>query len=72
MNKKEIQQYIGNTIKEIRIMRGYSQTELAKSIGKESPAYISLIEKGERNISVADLVLLCNTLKINLSKFNLS
>ena len=70
MDKRKIQQQIGTKIKKYRTMRGYSQTELARSIGKTCPAYISLIEKGERNIATVDLILLCNILKINLSKFN--
>ena len=70
MDKHKIQQKIGEIIKEYRTMRGYSQAELAKAIGKTCPAYISLIEKGERNIASADLIILCNILKINLSKFN--
>ncbi len=44
--------FIGNKIKEARESEGLSQMELAKHLGYESATAISLIEAGERKVSV--------------------
>ena len=46
---------VGVQIKSKRKERGMSQKELAVSSGHSSPAYIALIEKGERNVSINSL-----------------
>lgn len=47
--------FIGSKIKEAREGKGLSQRELADKVGFESATSISLIEAGERKISVFDL-----------------
>ena len=53
---------IGQTIKKLREDLNITQTELAKSVQKSSPAYIALIESGERNMSTMDLLLIAKQL----------
>ncbi|MDD4318995.1 MAG: XRE family transcriptional regulator [Candidatus Peribacteraceae bacterium] len=54
---------LGRRIKEQREKLGWSQLELAQKVGKSSPAYIALIESGDRNISSMDLMLISKHLK---------
>lgn len=60
-------QQIGQRIKQKREERGLSQTELAKSVGKSSAAYIALIEAGQRNVSAIDLMLIAKNLGTGVS-----
>lgn len=46
---------IGSKIREIRQKKGLSQKALADAVGFDSATSISLIESGERKISVVDL-----------------
>jgi transcriptional regulator with XRE-family HTH domain len=64
MTKKEL----GDMIRKKRNKIGMSQTELAKSIGKTSPAYIAFIEKGERNITAMDLIDIAKVLMTTVSE----
>ena len=47
--------FIGSKIKEAREAEGLSQMELAEHLGYESATAISLIEGGDRKVSVEDL-----------------
>lgn len=51
----ELRKFIGGKIKEYREKRRLTQTELAKIVGKSSPAYIAFIESGMRNIDSSQL-----------------
>lgn len=56
MNIPEIKyKFIGSKIKEARKEIEISQKELAKALGFESSTSISLIEAGERKVTVEDL-----------------
>lgn len=46
---------VGARIRSARNDMGYSQMDLAKKLGFESATAISLIESGERNITIANL-----------------
>jgi transcriptional regulator with XRE-family HTH domain len=54
-NEREKYKYIGSKIKEARQKKGLSQKDLAEAVGFDSATSISLIEAGERKISVVDL-----------------
>ncbi len=54
---------IGRLIREARIEKGLSQSELAFKIGMRQPD-ISMIEKGEKTITLETLTRLCKTLSI--------
>lgn len=58
---------IGQKVKELRELRGFTQAELAKE-AKISPAAVSLIEKGERTPSLIVSRKLSNTLKVSMGE----
>jgi transcriptional regulator with XRE-family HTH domain len=69
--KKEQNKYvsIGAKIKEARDEMGMSQKELANSIGFDSSTAISLIEAGERKVSIEDLEKMGNIFHKNIRFF---
>ena len=60
--KKEKQQ-LGNNLREFRLKAELSQEELA-DISSLHRTYIGSVERGERNISLENIVLLSRALKI--------
>lgn len=68
-NEKEKYQLIGARIKEARQKRGVSQKDLAEKVGFDSATSISLIESGERKISIVDLEKTAEILNEELSYF---
>lgn len=52
----DMKKQIGANIKAIREKIGWSQEQLAQSIGKQTATYIAFIEKGERNVTTVDLM----------------
>lgn len=63
-SKKEL----GERIKALREDAGLTQGELAKKVGKSSPAYIAFIEAGDRNISAMDLMLIAKQLGTSVAE----
>lgn len=64
-----IRQKIGNRVKELRISKQYmNQEEFSKKIGWDK-AYLSRVESGKQNITIDNLVVICNGLGITLSDF---
>ncbi|HET6402686.1 MAG TPA: helix-turn-helix transcriptional regulator [Candidatus Kapabacteria bacterium] len=58
-----IRKIIGSNIRDLRIIRGFSQKELAKRSHRHT-VYISSVERGERNITVENLVSIAEALNI--------
>lgn len=58
----ETKQKIGANIRARREKLGLSQEQLAQSVGKQTATYIAFIEKGERNITMVDLMALAKEL----------
>ena len=56
---------LGRKIKEERIRLGYTQEELGEKIDSTG-AYIGQIERGERNASMAKIVLIAEALSISI------
>ncbi|MBQ8043739.1 MAG: helix-turn-helix transcriptional regulator [Clostridia bacterium] len=56
---------LGKKIKEERIEKGYTQEELGEKIDSTG-AYIGQIERGERNASMAKIVLIAEALNISI------
>ncbi len=59
---------LGQNIRQKRERLGLSQTELAESVNKSSPAYVAFIEAGERNVSTMDLMLIAKSLGTTVSE----
>ena len=60
---------VGERIRALRIKNGLSQYRLAYLVGRRSSAFISNIERGERKITVPDLIKVAHYLKVKLSYF---
>jgi transcriptional regulator with XRE-family HTH domain len=58
---------LGKNLKEIRLQAGLSQEQIA-DISSLHRTYIGSVERGERNISLENIVLIAKALKISPSK----
>ena len=58
----------GNRIKELRKARSLSQEMLALNAGITT-TYLGLVERGQRNATVATVEAICNALNISLAEF---
>lgn len=63
-----IEEKFGAVLKSVRISRGISQEKLAFNVDLHR-TYIGSVERGERNISLKNINLICNALEISLSDF---
>jgi transcriptional regulator with XRE-family HTH domain len=61
----DVMKTFGNKIKDLRILQGYSQEELANRAGIDR-TYISDIEKGERNVSLKIIEKLAISFKMEI------
>jgi len=62
----KILQNIGRNIRKYRKQKGWSQEELAFECGLHR-TYIGSIERGERNITVLNLITIQNELEVKIS-----
>lgn len=67
MDKKEVLLQLGERVKEIRIQKGLTQTELANRIGKDHPS-INKLENGKVNPSYYFLYEVATGLGISVSE----
>ena len=65
MNKSDILIQLGSRVKEIRLNKGMTQTELANKIGKDHPS-INKLENGKVNPSYIFLLEVCEGLEIDI------
>lgn len=65
MNKNEELIKLGNAVKDARLSKGLTQTELANKIGKDHPS-INKLENGKVNPSYFFLLEVCQGLDITL------
>lgn len=63
MNHRKI---FGQNVRRVRIAQGFSQEELAEKAGIHR-TYIGSVERGERNISIDNIVIIANALNIQLA-----
>ena len=68
MDENKVKLTFGLTIKQIRISRSLSQEQLAEITGLHR-TYISEVERGDRNLSLINIIKLCNALQIKPSQF---
>ena len=67
MSKKELKAF-GRRVKELRIERDLTQSELAEKVGL-SNNFIGMVERGERNTSVDKIFKLAKAFNIKLAQF---
>ncbi len=65
-NKSDILVTLGKNIKQIRLLRGVTQENLANDIQK-SINFVSLVENGKTGVSVQTLVDICNSLNTDFN-----
>ena len=66
MDSKQFQKSLGTVIRTRRAKLGYSQESFADAVGLHR-TYVGSIERGERNISVKNLLAISEALSIPLS-----
>ena len=66
MKSKDIQKTLGLTIRHLRGEAGWSQDEFAYHCGLHR-TYAGSVERGERNISLENIVRICDALGIKIS-----
>jgi len=67
MNREDILKKLGNNLRRYRNILSISQEELAYRSGFDR-TYISLVERGKRNISFMNLFKLTKALEISISE----
>ncbi len=67
MDPRELQLSLGRVIRAARADLGYSQESFAFAVGIHR-TYMGAVERGERNISLRNLVRIANALKMPLSR----
>lgn len=68
MDRKEILIQLGNKVREIRISKNLTQTELANKIGKDHPS-INKLENGKVNPSYIFLLEVAEGLDVDIKEF---
>ncbi|MDF2064950.1 helix-turn-helix transcriptional regulator [Bacillus sp. Cr_A10] len=68
VNESRIKKAFGNTLKEIRKERELSQEVLAARVGLHR-TYVSDVERGDRNLSLINIIKICKELDIPVSSF---
>jgi transcriptional regulator with XRE-family HTH domain len=64
----DIQEKIGNRIKELRLLKKLSQEALA-NIAEVDRTYMTSVERGRRNISIQSLEKILSALEISFGEF---
>lgn len=67
MTKDELKKKIGQRIVELRTQSGWSQSDLARAVGKDRQA-IEKLENGKVNPTLYSLLEIANSLEVSLSK----
>lgn len=68
MNKKDLNNLIGDRIRFYRVKNGWSQATLAENVGSNAN-YIGQLERGEKSPTIATLEKITTALGISLSLF---
>jgi transcriptional regulator with XRE-family HTH domain len=67
MPKLEVRKKFGEAVRQRRLALGLSQEELAERAGLHR-TYVGSVERGERNVSLENIVRLAAALKLNASQ----
>jgi len=68
MDKNQVLLRLGERVKEIKIQKGWTQTELANKIGKDHPS-INKLENGRVNPNYYFLYEVANGLGVDVKEF---
>lgn len=68
LNVEECHKNFGQFIKEARILKGYSQVEIAELTGI-TQSYYSRIETGDRDVDLALAIKICDALDFDINLF---
>lgn len=68
VNESEIKKAFGDTLRELRNKKELSQEDLAANVGLHR-TYISDVERGHRNISLINIIRICEELNVPPSTF---
>lgn len=63
-----IEEKFGAVLKMIRFSKGFSQEKLAEKSNLHR-TYIGSIERGERNVSLKNIIVICQALEVSPSSF---
>jgi transcriptional regulator with XRE-family HTH domain len=63
--KTDVLKHFGKRVKDLRQAKGISQEELAELSGFHRN-YIGMLERGERNISLKNIVVIAKTFKMSV------
>jgi transcriptional regulator with XRE-family HTH domain len=66
---QQINCFIGRRITELRLQKGWSQSQLAEAIGKDSATAISYFESGARKVSIDDLIKIAKVFDKTIADF---
>lgn len=66
-NKNKTLIEIGNNIRSLRLSRNLSQEQLAFEVGLHR-TYIGAVERGEKNITILNLIKIKNALNVSMSQ----
>lgn len=67
VNMSDISARFGKKVKEIRLKKAMSQSDLAKNLGVH-PTYISGIERGVRNMALKNIERLAKALNVRIEE----
>jgi transcriptional regulator with XRE-family HTH domain len=65
MNKKPLLIIFGNKIRDLRILKGYTQEALADK-AELHRTYIGMIERGEKNITLLNIAKIAKALNLSI------
>ena len=67
MDARSCTNLLGQAVRELRLKAGYSQEDFANEVGVHR-TYMGSVERGERNVSLVNLVRISEALGMPLSK----
>ena len=67
MTKKSISIKFGERVREIRVSKNLSQEQLA-SLANVHRTYIGMVERAEKNITLANIEKIANGLNVNITE----
>ena len=64
---QEVQKKLGERVRKLRLKKGWSQEHFADVCGLHR-TYVGAVERGEKNLTLSNLLILANTLKVTIAE----